>query len=851
MKNLLTPKSLWRGILVLSIAAVAVFISAIFNLDELNAIFSQKGIEVASGKGVQSVSVTLEGDKGARVDTTKQYTISASGLDQNGHYRLVLVVDGHAQPGWRDVSGVTSASQVVSYRFREVKYYDIVGVVQGCNAEFSWCDEGNGGSRSAARTVSLCGCSDYTGCGTSCNFNAFDSCRDEAQASGIPMIQVCRPNGPVCEDARNWQPICHEELAPAGTCTKWRCNNEQCTPGQTTPSQKPLTVITRCEPGTSPVPRPDLAGNVEISLVNLSPNHLRTPNSDPASASSGVSVTEGNQVYAVRAQSGNNQGRVFSPAQNNLGCTVQGTGFEWCPWSSLPDSGGTFVFEIDCSEPVPPPPPPPPEKSNPSCDAFTIRNTRTGENCTGTTCYAEPGDQLVLTASGTAGDWAASPNVVRYAYMGSTWQPISGNLERGDWAYGSAVNWSAPTTDGNYLVTAATGWVGPLGDGNPFNDDGRLCTAIAPNYYVWKPSGNNYANLFGQTCSHDTCTKTLVVQNQPTDEPEVEILKSLVTQRIVEVGDPVTFRLQATNIGNTVLTTIPVTDEFETEYLDYATATIAPTRVDEHGNTGLGTIEWSNILGAGEVLFPGQSKTWDVTFTAIKPTVNITDGDADNCMWIYDHTVRDDQGNLIPPEDLVSCDYVIIVHRPGPVEPAVDIEKVLTTAGDIYIGDEVKFDLVITNTGPIDLVEYDLIDDYDASYLRYLRAVGDKKESTGEWSITNVTVPFSAGGGHLVASDLQDIFGVLNPNDQIYVHITFEAIRAGTTTDTARINAKGDNGEWVYDDDSASVVIISVKPPKTGASEMVGLGILTLLGSGSAAKVTMILKKKALLGLFK
>lgn len=851
MKKLLSPKHLWRGILIISIAAFAVMLSVLWKYEDISSLLTNRGEPAAEAAKViaqsgETVSITADdGNDGARINTTENYTITA-GLDSSKQYRLVLVV-GNSAPGnavkYIDVpAGSSTYTWRTNYTYTDSSHsYYTAAVIQSANQEVT----------RSPLTVATCGCSSYSGCGTSCDFRGFDSCKDEAQASGKPMIQVCRPSGPQCEDAVPWQPICHEDLAPAGTCERWSCNNEQCTPGQPS-EQKNIIVITKCIPGTGD--NGALAGNVEVSLVNLSPDNLHTPaNSNPASASSAVSIVAPNQVYAVRALPEDNQDRDFTPVSNGLGCQLSGNGFEWCPWSSLPTSGGTFVFQIDCSvtPPPPPPPPPPPVKANPSCDSFTVKNTRTGENCTGSTCYAEPGDQLVLSATGTAGDWASSPNVVRFAYMSSQWQPIGGNLERGDWPYGSAVNWNAPSTNGSYMVAAATGWVGPLGDGNPFNDDGRLCTGIAPDYYVWQPSGNNYVNLIGQTCSFDSCTKTLIVQQQPNQNPEVQILKTLVSTRTVKVGDSVTFRLQATNTGNTVLTTIPVTDEFETEYLDYATATLAPSRVDEHGDTGLGTIEWTNILGPSEVLFPGQVKAWDVTFTAMKPTTNIGDGDADNCMWIYDGTVRDDQGNVIPPEDLVSCDWVSIIHTPTPVVPAVDIQKMLTSAGDIYVGDEVKFDLVITNTGPIDLVEYALIDTYDASYLRYVRATGDKKESTGEYSLTNVTIPFSVGGGHLVANDLQNLFGVLNPNDQIYVHLVFEATRAGTTTDTARINAKGDNGEWVSDEDNASVVIISVKPPKTGASEVIGLGVFTLLGSGGIAKLSMILKKKSLVNLFK
>jgi len=953
----LTPKHLWRGVLAISVAAAAVFVSALFNFDQINTFVSGNKVETARGQAsTNSVPVTLDGNNGSRINGENTYTITATNLNPSSFYRLVLVVDGNAQPDWEDFSNTDNASHQVSYTFTQYKNHSVVGVVQACNQDFSSCSESPDGGRSRTINVSLCGCASYSGCGTSCNFNGFDTCMDEAQSRGIPMIQVCRPEGPVCEPASDWIGICNENLAPAGQCVTWKCNNQQCTPGSI-PEKKPITVVTRCIAGTSPEPNPDRAGDVQITLVNLEPSALTTSHDDPASDSADVEITGNNTTYAVEERVEDNQGRSFTPVVNNLGCTISGSGFEHCPWTQLTSIGGTFVFEIDCSENPPPPnneppsctslifnsydskgvptsatatgqdplndgdedtlsfkfelhgpsnwvsdtgngahtgggnytytgnptnypttagtyyvqtfvkdsktdwttseqlckkpftieeTPPPPEKKNPSCDSFNIYNTRTMENCSGTTCYAQPGDQLRLTSTGKAGDWAQSPNVSRYAYMSTSWQLIpGGSLERGDTAYGTQLPWTAPATAGNYLVATNVGWVGPLGDGNLANDDGRLCTSTAPDFYVFKPNGNDYINLPGQTCSFvPECMKSLVITQVPNENPEVIIQKTLISTRVVKVGENTTFRLAATNTGNTTLTQIPVKDEFETEYLNYATATIAPSRVDEHGNTGLGTIEWSNILATNEVLFPGQSKAWDVTFTATKTTDKAQDQDADNCMWIYKDMVHDDQGNIIPSEDLASCDYVIIQEDLPPVTPAVDIEKSLTTSGDIYIGDEVTFDLVVTNTGPIDLVEYDLIDTYDSSMLRYLRAAGDKKESTGEWSTANATVSFSAGGGHLVAEDLQNLFGVLNPNDQIYVHLVFEAAKAGTTTDTARINAKGENGEWVYDEDSASAVIISVKPPKTGASEVIGLGVFTLLGGGSIVKAVTFSRKR-------
>lgn len=814
MKKLLESKHFWRGVLATSVALIAVFISAMFNVESLADLFAKKGIEQVRGNSITGISVSIDGSTGSRVNDSKTYTINGSSLDSSAYYRFVLVVNGEAKPGWGDYNGSANVSHQVAYTFTENTKHNVVGVVQVCDANFNNCSEENGGGRSSVITVSTCVCEFYDGCGTNCNFSGFHSCMPEAIDNKIPMIQVCSPDGPVCENAYDWIHCCDGTLAPPGECKICSsCNNEECTP--LIPSaQKPLTVTTRCIPGTGP--DASKAGNVQISLVNLEPGSTSTPNSDPASSTENVSIVPPSEHYAVRARPEENQGRVFEAVGNSLGCSSSsGPSFEGCPWSLLPDTGGTFVFEIDCSDTPPPPPPPPPPVIEKPLTVVTQCIPGTGPD-------ADLAGDVKVTLVNLHPDATTTPHA----------DPAR-----------SIVNVSIDDQSGFYALRAM-----------PTENRGRVFTPIQNSLgcsvdptapaFEWCPwpslpqTGGTF--VFEIDCS--------TPPPPPIIDPSIAIQKTLVTTRVIELGETATFRLSATNTGNTTLTTVPVRDEFETEYLDYATATMPPSRVDERGNSGLGVIEWTNILSTNEVLFPGQTKAWEVTFTATKSTDTAPDGDADNCMWILERTVRDDQNSYIPPEDLTSCDYVIIVGKILPTIPSVDIQKVLTTSGDVYIGDEVSFDIVITNTGTINLVEYDLIDRYDASYLRYLRAYGDKKESTGEWSLVSVPISFSSGGGYIVAENLHLLFGVLDPSDQIYVHIYFEGIRAGTTVDTARINAKGENGEWVYDEDSASVTILSVKPPKTGASEVIGLSVFALLGSGGAAKgiFALVSKRKVL-----
>lgn len=637
---------------------------------------------------------------------------------------------------------------------------------------------------------------------------------------------------------------------------------------------------------------------------------------------------------------------------------------------------------------------PPPPFENPSCTSFTVHNQRTGLNCIGDTCYAQPGDNLILSATGTAGSWASSPNVNRFSYRDptGTWHLISGTLERGDWSYGSQVAFTVPQTTGNYYLAAATGWITTPNNGNPTDDDGRICTKIAPDWDVWRPLGNDYQNIPGATCSNDSCGKTLIVQQQPveyhwifgsiacvggtdpsktnnipielvhltTDEdytdpervytypisenyamfsayvtnipghegfavrvsdpnnygytptnnlkidqrpwptnegctsfsqsgyewcrwptatdypepvnnkhwftfqvpcgegpvnPDLSVEKVIIGPHIVNLSDTedtfVTFQLKVINTGDTILTSIPVTDTFETEYLDFVSSEIAPSSIDENGNTGLGTIKWNNILAPGEKLMPPNmpgphEKIWSVTFKAVEVTYDAIDGDADNCIYVYKDDARDEDGRSTPPETRQSCDFVVI-GRVLPTEVDIDVEKVLVNTPPVYVSQEVTFDITITNTGNVDIVEYYLNDMYDYTRLTFKSAKGDKIESDGSRTIVGANVPMSVSNGVLVASHLETIFGTLDPGDKVVLHVVFTAINyTDNTCDTALANGRGENGEWDWDQDDACLPILGVTPPPTGASSIALIATTGTVVTGFGIKALQLKSKRRL-----
>ncbi|MDY0341490.1 MAG: isopeptide-forming domain-containing fimbrial protein, partial [Coriobacteriia bacterium] len=106
-----------------------------------------------------------------------------------------------------------------------------------------------------------------------------------------------------------------------------------------------------------------------------------------------------------------------------------------------------------------------------------------------------------------------------------------------------------------------------------------------------------------------------ISDDEPIDitRPDVNITKSLAadqTPRVI-VGNQVTFDITVENTGDTTLTVVPVSDTFLSAYLEYSTASIAPSSVTTAVPDT--TVEWSDVTLYSGDLAPGQTYTFSVT----------------------------------------------------------------------------------------------------------------------------------------------------------------------------------------------------------------------------------------------
>ncbi len=131
-----------------------------------------------------------------------------------------------------------------------------------------------------------------------------------------------------------------------------------------------------------------------------------------------------------------------------------------------------------------------------------------------------------------------------------------------------------------------------------------------------------------------------------TTEPKVAISKVRITDSPVLEEDSVQFRITITNTGDTVLTTIPVTDTYDTSHLEFVSATPAP--VDSNND---GHLNWSNV----GPLAPGHSTSIVVTFKAVASTTQSGNTTNEACV----RSATDEHGDS--PDDACDTDTVTIL----------------------------------------------------------------------------------------------------------------------------------------------------------------------------------------------
>jgi hypothetical protein len=196
-----------------------------------------------------------------------------------------------------------------------------------------------------------------------------------------------------------------------------------------------------------------------------------------------------------------------------------------------------------------------------------------------------------------------------------------------------------------------------------------------------------------------------------TNEAPVEILyvgytlekdRTSPVGRAAQVGEPIVFTLTVVNTGEVALATLPLVDTYDTTYLTYVSA--VPASVD---NANDGTIHWADI----GPLPAGASTTIVATFTAAASTLGLSETNT---------AVASPTTTNAPPVFPKTNDAPYEIHLAG---YTLEKDRTSPLGRPAIIGETVTFEILVTNTGDVDLVTVPVVDDYETAYLAYVSSV--------------------------------------------------------------------------------------------------------------------------------
>ena len=250
----------------------------------------------------------------------------------------------------------------------------------------------------------------------------------------------------------------------------------------------------------------------------------------------------------------------------------------------------------------------------------------------------------------------------------------------------------------------------------------------------------------------------------------VNVQKTLVspTSGKALVGDTITYNLTVTNTGTGSLATVNVLDTYPTVDLQYLSTSLA-SPVPVQSTSGANTIQtWSNI-GA---LAAGQSTSFTVSFKALAAGATVT--------------------NLANVTGTASGSSSINVAID---KPAVTVTKTLLTpgSGPIYVGDQVTWQLVITNTGSTSIPTLPLTDTFSGIAFSYVSAT---------------VAPTSTGSGSILWSNIGTLAAAASKTIDVTMNVTGAGSPSANTADVSyAVDANGNAVPAV--NSTASVVTIA------------------------------------------
>ncbi len=286
---------------------------------------------------------------------------------------------------------------------------------------------------------------------------------------------------------------------------------------------------------------------------------------------------------------------------------------------------------------------------------------------------------------------------------------------------------------------------------------------------------------------------------------------------VVYVGEYLTFTIQIENRTAFTVTTLPLSDTFNTDVLAFVDATPMPDSVD----AGNGRLDWNDLTTTFGDLPPGATVWVVVGFIAEHPAPAVV-----NRAEVHDAVSSGGQigggGSDSNEGSSIGGSTPVDKEMVGNVEPEV--------------GQPLTFTIRITNSGYATLTVVPLFEDYDPEFLQFSFAV-PQPDSVDEVA------------GQLYWSDLTTWFGDVGSFSSIQITAVFTALAPiALTTNSASVSGSSD---WYGNDldggaDQVPITIVgpgqqtTATPTATATTEATQTPIAEATNTQAAATSTAV-----------
>ena len=246
--------------------------------------------------------------------------------------------------------------------------------------------------------------------------------------------------------------------------------------------------------------------------------------------------------------------------------------------------------------------------------------------------------------------------------------------------------------------------------------------------------------------------------------PLASITKTRTSSVNADVGDTILFDVVVTNTGTTMLSTIPLTDDFSAFCMSFDTATSAGASYMPDG-IGSGFLLWNNV----GPLNASQSRTISLKFIALNGCVPATnEGEVSS--------VVDENGDDVP--SVSDTDTVIILENPL-IGLAKSLSSIVENGSDSYT---ITFLLTIENFGNVGLSDLKIFDDIVTQFLGY---------SPGVFSATDGSLTANVSWDGTSASNILASGQILAVGASGTVSVSFDITVLTSTTINNIATARG------------------------------------------------------------